>query len=374
MALSLGPLSVNLGDLSSLPLVLAYAFCSSMLAIINKCAITVFPFPAVLTALQYAVSVVAVWVLGRAGALEHDPLTLPNVRAFLPAAAVFYVAIFTNTTLLKYANVDTFIMFRSSTPLLVALADTLFRAQPWPHPWTFASLGIILAGAVGYVITDSTFSVRAYSWAFAYLFTITFEMVYIKHIVTHLGLNTWGFVYYNNVLSFLMSPISWFLTGEYIETAAIDVQDYLTFWTILAVGLSCIFGLAISFFGFACRKAISATSFTVVGVTNKLLTVIINILIWDKHATPLGIVALLVTITGGVLYQQACVHFPPKAPPEPEDEADEEEAKPLKSTEVATIESVEVEEPVKPPAPQPKPSAAATESKPPAAATDGANA
>jgi len=73
----------------------------------------------------------------------------------------------------------------------------------------------------------------------------------------------------------------------------------------VAVALSCVFGLLISFFGFAARKAISATAFTVTGVVNKFLTVAINVMIWDKHASTFGLVCLLFTLTGGVLYQQS---------------------------------------------------------------------
>merc|ERR1712205_272376 len=38
---------------------------------------------------------------------------------------------------------------------------------------------------------------------------------------------------------------------------------------------------------------------------NKLLTVLINVLIWDKHASPVGIAALCVCLGGGAMYQQA---------------------------------------------------------------------
>lgn len=300
-------ITVNLGDLTSLPLAVGYALCSSLLAIINKFAIDAFPYPSLLTALQYLTCVVAVLVLGGLGFLDHDAVRWDVVKKFLPAAFVFYMAIFTNTTLLRYANVDTFIVFRSSTPLFVAIADYLFRKQPWPGPYTFASLFVILAGAVGYVATDSLFTVRAYAWAFAYLFTITLEMVYTKHVVSNLGLNTWGFVLYNNYLSLLMAPAFWMLTGEFKSTWVVPAMADWQFGVVFPVMLSCAFGLAISFFGFACRKAISATAFTVLGVTNKLLTVIINITIWDKHASPFGVVCLLVTILGGVMYQQSTV-------------------------------------------------------------------
>ncbi|CAL0307140.1 unnamed protein product [Lupinus luteus] len=289
-------------------LVIGYALCSSLLAIINKYAITQFNYPGLLTALQYLSSAISVFLLAKLGFLHHDPFTIATAKKFFPAALVFYLAIFTNTNLLRHANVDTFIVFRSLTPLLVAIADTLFRNQPLPSNFTFLSLVVILAGAVGYVATDSAFTLTAYSWAFAYLVTITTEMVYIKHMVMNLGLNTWGFVFYNNLLSLMMAPFFWFLTGENVEvvdalrSGSGNLFDLTAF---VAVALSCVFGLLISFFGFAARKAVSATAFTVTGVVNKFLTVAINVTIWDKHASPVGLVCLLFTIVGGVLYQQS---------------------------------------------------------------------
>ncbi|CAL9090541.1 unnamed protein product [Musa acuminata var. zebrina] len=289
-------------------LVVGYALCSSLLAVINKFAITMFNYPGLLTALQYLTSALGVWVLGKLGFLYYDPFTFETAKKFFPAATVFYLAIFTNTNLLRHANVDTFIVFRSLTPLLVAIADTAFRKQPCPSKLTFLSLVIILGGAIGYVMTDSAFTLTAYSWAIAYLITITTEMVYIKHMVTNLGLNTWGFVFYNNLLSLMMAPVFWFVTGEYADVFAAygsSSGNWFDFIAFVAVVLSCVFGLLISFFGFAARKAISATAFTVTGVVNKFLTVAINVLIWDKHASQFGLICLLLTLVGGILYQQS---------------------------------------------------------------------
>lgn len=279
-----------------------------MLAIINKYAITKFSYPGLLTALQYLTSVAGVWSLGKLGFLYHDPFNFQTAKKFAPAALVFYLAIFTNTHLLKHANVDTFIVFRSLTPLLVAIADTTFRKQPCPSKLTFLSLVIILGGALGYVVTDSGFTLTAYSWAVAYLVTITTEMVYIKHMVTNLGLNTWGFVLYNNLLSLIMAPVFGILTGEHLLVfKAIESrgQSWFELDAFVAVSLSCVFGLLISFFGFAARKAVSATAFTVTGVVNKFLTVAINVMIWDKHANAVGLICLLFTLAGGILYQQS---------------------------------------------------------------------
>ena len=38
---------------------------------------------------------------------------------------------------------------------------------------------------------------------------------------------------------------------------------------------------------------------------NKCLTILLNIMIWDKHATPGGIASLFLCIVGGIIYEQA---------------------------------------------------------------------
>ncbi|KAI3816842.1 hypothetical protein L1987_16547 [Smallanthus sonchifolius] len=58
-----------------------------------------------------------------------------------------------------------------------------------------------------------------------------------------------------------------------------DESDWYSFEVILPVALSCLFGLAISFFGFSCRRAISATGFTVLGIVNKLRRVVSNLIV-----------------------------------------------------------------------------------------------
>lgn len=51
-------------------------------------------------------------------------------------------------------------------------------------------------------------------------------------------------------------------------------------WTVTGVCwllLSCVAGVCISWAGFKCQQVITATAYTVVGVMNKLLTVLINV-------------------------------------------------------------------------------------------------
>ncbi|WVZ55999.1 hypothetical protein U9M48_006589 [Paspalum notatum var. saurae] len=305
-----------------------YCLSASLLSIINKWAVMKFPYPGALTALQYFTSVAGVLLCGQLKLIEHDGLNLRTMWKFLPAAVMFYISIFTNSELLLHANVDTFIVFRSAVPIFVAIGETLYLHQPWPSLKTWLSLSTILGGSVIYVFTDNQFTVTAYTWAVAYLASMSIDFVYIKHVVMTIGLNTWGLVLYNNLEALMLFPLELLIMGEFdqMKVDSSKVSNWLSFDVVLPVALSCLFGLSISFFGFSCRRAISATGFTVLGIVNKLLTVVINLLIWDKHASFVGTIGLLICMSGGVLYQQSTTK--PKAPKvEPKEENDEEQQK-----------------------------------------------
>uniref|UniRef100_A0A0D9WET8 Sugar phosphate transporter domain-containing protein n=1 Tax=Leersia perrieri TaxID=77586 RepID=A0A0D9WET8_9ORYZ len=321
-------LSILLQQASVYGVAAGYCLSASLLSIINKWAVMKFPYPGALTALQYFTSVAGVLLCGQLKLIKHDGLNLKTMWKFLPASVMFYISIFTNSELLLHANVDTFIVFRSAVPIFVAIGETLYLHQPWPSLKTWLSLSTILGGSLIYVFTDNQFTVTAYTWAVAYLASMSIDFVYIKHVVMTIGLNTWGLVLYNNLEALMLYPLEMLLMGELnqMKVDSSNATNWLSFDVILPVALSCLFGLSISFFGFSCRRAISATGFTVLGIVNKLLTVVINLLIWDKHASFVGTIGLLICMSGGVLYQQSTTK--PKAPNvEPKEESDEEQQK-----------------------------------------------
>jgi GDP-mannose transporter len=263
----------------------------------------------------------------RRSAPQASPLLRPLLTALFPAAQV-----------LQHANVETFIVFRSITPLIVAVADPFFRPHvaQLPSAKTTASLLLIFAGAAGYTTFDSTFSVTSYGWGVAYVVIFCVEMIYVKDVVSHIKLSNWGLVYYNNGIGALMSIVVFLLfdesgaVGRALTPAPVAGSGAATLerrarrmlaaaasavgggaksegaseWTLAVTGVvvSCVFGLGISFFGFSVRRKISATGFTVMGCTNKLLTLLVNTLAWDRHASAAGQACLLVCIAGGVAY------------------------------------------------------------------------
>ncbi|KAL6312393.1 hypothetical protein AAG906_039305 [Vitis piasezkii] len=267
-----------------------YCISASLLSIINKWAVMKFPYPGALTALQYFTSAAGVVICGWFKIIEHDPLDRSTMWRFLPAAVIFYLSLFTNSELLLHANVDTFIVFRSAVPIFVAIERPLLETA---------------------MANDENLTFMAYSWALAYLISMSIDFVYIKHVVMTIGLNTWGLVLYNNLEALLLFPLELLIMGELkkIKHEISEESDcYLFLWVLL-------------------RRTISATGFTVLGIVNKLLTVVINLIIWDKHSTFVGTVGLLICMVGGILYQQSASNKPKAATDVKVQESQEEQQK-----------------------------------------------
>lgn len=81
---------------------------------------------------------------------------------------------------LNISNVETVIVFRALTPILVAFLDALFLGREWPSHRSWAGLLTLVVGAYGYASFDEKFQtqgVSAYFWPTLYMVIIALEMV-----------------------------------------------------------------------------------------------------------------------------------------------------------------------------------------------------
>jgi solute carrier family 35 protein len=143
-------------------------------------------------------------------------------------------------------------------------------------------------------------------WYLAFLF----DTVYIKHVCNTIPMTDWGRVYYTNLLSLLPLLPAWLALREYELLQHTD-------WsvpTITILAVSCLVGLCMSHAAYMLRRVVSATAMALVGIVCKVLTVIINFLIWDKHASLEGIGCLLVCVMAGAAYEQAPMRAAAPAP------------------------------------------------------------
>ena len=277
-----------------------YASCSSTMLVINKLAVYHIQAPSFVLFCQVAATAAVVWTASRAGVVQADAFDMAKVKAFSFVVAAFVAAIFTNMKTLQYANVETFIVFRSSTPLLVAFLDFGFLGRTLPSARSWASLLFILIGAAMYMSSDSQFELRSYAWACAWYAVFCFDQIYIKHVCNTVEMTNWGRVLYTNSMSMPLCLLVSLAFREDVTVSELEWNASQTFFLLL----SCATGVAMSYSAFLLRSSVSATSFTVVGIMCKIATVVINLMIWDNHASANGLISLFVCLAAGTFYQQ----------------------------------------------------------------------
>lgn len=113
-------------------------------------------------------------------------------------------------------------------------------------------------------------------------------------------MSNWGRVFYSNFLA--ACPLVFTFINDADE---IDALRNMSFGAGVAVFISVALGVGMSYFAWSARSLLSAASFTVVGNTCKVLTIVINVSLWDKHASPFGIACLMFCLVAAYFYQQA---------------------------------------------------------------------
>jgi len=289
--------------------ILGYSLCSSTLLLANKLAIEYLPVPSVVSFIQIVTSAATVLILkmSKVTSPPVDDFDLDKLKVYSIYIVAFVSAIYTNMQALQYSNVETVIVFRACSPIAVSVVEYFFMDRAWPNMRSSISLGLVAFGALLYCLSDSQFAMQglgAYSWVSLYFVLITFEMTYGKKLTSSVKMDSvWGPVLYCNALAALPMFLLGYSAGDY--EGIYEKLYELPHNGVLTLLFSCVTGCLIGYTGWLCRSMVSATTYTLVGVVNKFLTVLLNVMIWDKHASMLGLCSVVLALLAGVFYQQA---------------------------------------------------------------------
>eukprot|EP00775_Hariotina_reticulata_P005741 gene5741-5981_t len=291
-------------------IVLYYGLCSSTLIVINKVAVHTVEAPVFILLLQLLFSAFTVKGFTISGVLDAEGLQWSLMKPFALIIVAFLGTLFANIKVLMYSNVETFITARSSTPLVLSVCDFLFLGRELPGRRSVCSLLLLVASCAGYTMFDQGFKIEAYTWLLVWYIFFTFEATYVKHVCDTVQMSNWGRVYYTNILAGMALLAAFpFCTTEH---DVLRVTDFS--WNkIIVLGLSCAVGVGMSHAGYLLRSNVSATSSVVVGVVCKIGSVLLNLMIWDQHASGVQLVFLSLGLLGGSLFQQAPLRQQPAA-------------------------------------------------------------
>lgn len=322
--------------------VAAYSFCSGSLVLVNKLILHQLPYPSLVITFQLWATLFFIQIGDAFHVLDVDPIKWKCIKPYLAYTVAFSLGVYCNMKSLSMSNVETVIVFRALAPLLVSVLDAMFLGREWPSARSWVALSVIAVGAYGYALTDEAFQTQgliAYLWPTAYrefgsfpvrqfvhvqrltlfpsstlfqVIVISFEMAYGKKIISAVELKTrTGPVLYTNMLGWPPMLGFAYMGGEYgrfyndLTDRAVRDEPLFSTSAVVLMLLGCIVGTGIGYSGWWCRSKVSAASYTLIGVLNKCLTVLVNLMIWDQHAAVEGIASLSLCLVGGAFYAQA---------------------------------------------------------------------
>jgi len=284
--------------------ILAYSACSSSMLVINKLAVQEPPLPTVVSGAQLAVSALVVLVLKLIWPTTMGAMDRTKVLPFALYTAMFAGGLYANMKALMLTNVGAVIAARSCLPVIVCLIEWAFMGRALPGARSTVSLaGVVLFAGV-YIRHDSGVMVdgaSGYVWLLVWWVLLALQMTYGKWMTEKIEMTQWERVFYTNAFALPPTFLLFFVTGENAEVNDVFLGDNALLWLIA----SCVMGVGISYSGWRTRSVITATTFTLVGVLNKMATIAFTVIVWPADASLASIAALVCCILFGLLYQDA---------------------------------------------------------------------
>jgi len=283
--------------------ILVYSVCSSTMLVLNKLAVQELPLPTIVSGAQLSFSVVVVLVMQMFDSSTMGPMDKKKVVPFAFYTALFSAGLYSNIKALMLTNVGSIIAARSCLPVIVCLIEWAFlgRALPGVRP-TLSLLGVVFFAGL-YIRTDAGLAVQGmsgYVWIFIWWVLIALQMTYGKWLTEMIEMTQWERVFYTNMFALPPTIALFFGTGEMRKTREVVFGPS---WQIFLV-MSCIMGVGISYTGWRTRSVITATTFALVGVLNKVATISFMVIVWPTASSLVSIVSLMCCILCGLLYKE----------------------------------------------------------------------
>lgn len=286
-----------------------FSVSAACLMVVNKLCVELVPLPSLLCSLQLAVTVAVALLFKWVGLAEVDGFDEAKVRSFLVFTTLFSCTLYTSVRALAASNIATVLVFRSCGPLVIALFEWQCASGAALRPLGWIALAVVVASTAAFMLTDSALRLDgwvAYTWVAVYLLFDVASIAYGKSLA-HTSVSMWGRVLYTNALSLPQTLLIAIFSGE-LDTLRnllaargnepVAYSTARTLGTSTAVACSCVLGVSISFYGWRTRRVLAASEYAMLGLANKIVTVILSVVIWNGTASAGGLCALTLCLLG----------------------------------------------------------------------------
>ena len=196
-------------------------------------------------------------------------------------ASCFTLSLVANMRALLYTNVGAVIAARSCLPIFVSTVEVVSGKYPLPSVRSVLALSVVALCACGYA-TDLTIIVSDHKgmfWLAVYVSVLTFQILYGKWLITAVSISHLERVLFTNALGIpgLLFVAPWNHDLKFFEAW----HHALEAWQLISV--TSVLGVCISYASWRVRSMIAASTFSLIGMVSKMLTVVLSSFNWHTN-------------------------------------------------------------------------------------------
>eukprot|EP00455_Lapot_gusevi_P039558 TRINITY_DN4436_c0_g1_i2.p1 TRINITY_DN4436_c0_g1~~TRINITY_DN4436_c0_g1_i2.p1 ORF type:complete len:398 (-),score=109.70 TRINITY_DN4436_c0_g1_i2:112-1212(-) len=285
------------------PLITAflYGFISTSITFFNKAVLTLYQFhhPNIMTLAQIILSLMFLSGLKRYGVIKFADFDWERAKKVSPLAISFVGMVLTGLSALNYLNVPMFSALRRGTTLITMFCEWYFLRMI-PSLKIQLSVHGMVAGAIVAAISDLDFNFYGYTMV---LINSLFTAAYLICIAKFgkQGLDTFGLMYYNNLLSLPLVFVACVVNG--------DIKGFLNYPHLSSMGfwatffISSVQAFLLNYSIFLCTKTNSALTTSVVGQIKNIATTAVGYFMFgDVSYDFFNVIGLGIGVVTSVLY------------------------------------------------------------------------
>jgi len=291
----------------------SYGIFSVSITFFNKAVLSVYDFQysMTLTLAQMIFSLFFLLALKRLNLIQLVDFDWNTAKLTAPLAFFFLGMVFSGLMPLYYVNVPMYGALRRITTFLVIIGERLFLSKTTPTDEVLSVVFMVFGASIA-GLGDWSFSGIGYALVLLNCVITALYLVYIAKTAAETKLNTFGLMYYNNLLSipFVMVCVYFF------ESDVINFPLMYNPGFLICFIMSSIQAFLLNYFIFLCSTINSPLTTSITGQLKNILTTIFGLFLFhDVTITTLLMSGLLVSTIASIWY--AYIKFMQRAPAPP---------------------------------------------------------
>ncbi|GAO48692.1 UDP-galactose transporter [Saitoella complicata NRRL Y-17804] len=304
--------------------ILSYCGASILMTVTNKYVLSGYDFNLnfFLLCIQSIVCVVAIQVCKSMGIITYRDFSITEAKKWFPISLLLVIMIWTGSKALQFLSIPVYTIFKNLTIILIAYGEVLWFGGS-VTPITLFSFGLMVVSSVvaawadisaalssygsGAVVSSDVSTLNAgYLWMLINCISSATYVLGMRKRIKLTNFKDFDTMYYNNLLSIPVLVICSFTLENWgAENLARNFPAESRNSLIIAMVVSGLTSVGISYTSAWCVRVTSSTTYSMVGALNKLPVALSGLIFFDAPVTFGSVTAIFVGFAAGLVYAVA---------------------------------------------------------------------